>query len=46
MTNRDAGLEDLLERVISRYQRSFTEKIYDYENDDGDPLMDVFWDHP
>lgn len=42
MTNRDAMIEDSLEGIVSRYQRSFTDKIYDQENDDGDPLMDVF----
>jgi hypothetical protein len=38
MTDIDETLTDL----IGRYQASFTQKVYDGENDDGDPLMDVF----
>jgi hypothetical protein len=38
MTNINEALDD----VIKRYQDSFTQKVYDGENDDTDPLMDVF----
>ena len=35
-------INETLFTVIERYQASFTEKVYDGENDDGDPLMDIF----
>ena len=31
-----------LESLIQKYQTSFTLKVYDGENDDSDPLMDLF----
>ena len=42
MENRNAELEGLLEGITKKYQLSFTDKIYDNENDDGDLLMEVF----
>jgi len=34
--------EQSLERILIKYQNSFVEKVYLDENDDHDPLMDVF----
>lgn len=34
--------EDRLDRILKQYQLSFTDKIYNEENDDHDLLMDVF----
>ena len=31
-----------LESVIKKYQSSFTQKVYEGENEDSDPLMDIF----
>lgn len=31
-----------LENILQRYQTSFIDKVYSEENDDHDPLMDVF----
>ena len=42
MTNDHTLLNSSLERLIASYQNSFTEKVYDEENDDNDSLMDVF----
>ena len=36
------SIDDSLDTVIARYQASFTQKVYDGENDDSDLLMDVF----
>lgn len=36
------SIEDVLGDIISIYQRSFTGKEYEEENDDLDPLMDLF----
>lgn len=34
--------EQSLENILARYQSSFIDKVYGEENDDRDPLMDVF----
>lgn len=34
--------ERILEQILARYQKSFTEKIYAEENEEHDILMDVF----
>ena len=36
------SIDESLDNLISRYQTSFTQKIYTGENDDSDPMMDVF----
>jgi len=41
MTDAKAVEKDL-ETIFIRYRDSFSEKIYDEENNDHDPLMDVF----
>lgn len=35
-------IENLLKGILKQYQDSFSEKIYKDENNDHDPLMDVF----
>ena len=35
-------IEASLSQVLHSYQKSFSEKVYGSENDDHDPLMDVF----
>jgi len=35
-------IEYLLKVILSQYQKSFNDKSYGEENDDHDPLMDVF----
>ena len=35
-------LAKALEEIVTKYQASFTAKVYNKENDDHDPLMDVF----
>ena len=42
MTSHNANLERSLENIVGNYQHSFTKKVYDDENDDSDPLMNVF----
>ena len=37
-----SDIHEVLNGLIRRYQDSFTQKVYDVENDDTDPLMDVF----
>ncbi|MGB3192178.1 MAG: hypothetical protein WBB43_22460 [Limnoraphis sp.] len=34
--------ENSLEKILQRYQNSFVDKVYSEENDEHDPLMDVF----
>ena len=41
MTDAKAVEKDL-ETIFIRYRDSFSEKMYDEENNDHDPLMDVF----
>ena len=36
------SLEKDLEKIVTKYQQSFSEKIYKEENDDYDLMMDVF----
>jgi hypothetical protein len=36
------GLERALEAILGKYKESFSSKEYDTENDDHDPLMDLF----
>ena len=35
-------ISQALTNIISRYQTSFSQKVYDTENDDEDPLMGLF----
>jgi hypothetical protein len=35
-------IESVLKGILKQYQNSFSNKIYVEENDDHDPLMDVF----
>jgi hypothetical protein len=42
MSSRRIPGEDLLRDVLTHYQTSFAKKSYSEENDDHDPLMDVF----
>ncbi len=34
--------EESLDKILERYQRSFSDKVYSQENDELDPLMNVF----
>jgi len=34
--------EQSLDKILERYQRSFSDKVYSQENDELDPLMNVF----
>jgi hypothetical protein len=36
------GLEPALEAILQNYHRAFSSKEYDAENDDHDPLMDLY----
>lgn len=35
-------IEQVLEAIVGKYRDSFTAKVYNEENDDRDPIMDLF----